>query len=72
MFEKLATLAIAVYVGWMLTSGRTLCWSDRHHPNFFALKSRWVYRDEEPGLYWGLITFHVIVVAILASMAFLK
>ena len=70
MFEKVATVAVAIYVAWMLVSGRSVWWSDPNHPHAFWTNSRWVYRSEEPGLYWGAVGFHVIILVAIGAIAF--
>lgn len=72
LVEKVITIAVIGYVMWMVIAGRTLIWSDRDHPNVFLLNTRWVFRDEETGLYWGSVVLHVALVSAMAYIAFLR
>lgn len=74
-YEKLATIAIWAYVVWMIPSGRTVWYGRRDHPNHFGPSyTPWilVYRDEEPGIYWGVVAFHVAIASSLTYVAFFK
>ncbi len=72
-FEQLGTIAIAGYVIWMAVTGHTHWWSRRDHPNAARwLNHRDVFRDEEPGVFWAVIAFHVVLVAAMIYIAFLK
>ncbi|MGM0557654.1 MAG: hypothetical protein ACQEVA_14820 [Myxococcota bacterium] len=72
LVEKVITVALVGYVSWMVIAGRTLVWGNRDHPNVFLLNTRWVFRDEETGLYWFAIVWHVVLVSWMAYIAFLQ
>ena len=72
LVEKVITIAVIGYVMWMVIAGRTLIWSDRDHPNVFLLNTRWVFRDEETGLYWVSVVLHVALVSAMVYIAFLQ
>lgn len=72
-YEKLATIALWVYVVWMIPSGRTFWFCRRDHPKHVGFTStRPVIRDEEPVIYWGVFAFHVALMSAMTYIAFFK
>ncbi len=67
---QILTVALAAYVGWMLWSHRAMWWGRRGDEHYVPPNGRWVFRAEEPGLYWGAIVFHAVIWAFMAYLSF--
>ena len=69
VLKFLIPVAFALYIGGMVAVGKAFWWGRRGDPGFVWPNSRIVRRDEEPGLYWGSIAFHLVLAALASYFA---
>jgi hypothetical protein len=67
---QIVTVGLTIYIAWMLWSKRTMWYGRRDDPHFVPPNGRWVFKEDEPGLYWAAVAFHGVILALMVYGAF--